>query len=157
LGEKAWEDIQMNKERIMFDSNSFDKMRTSGELGRIAASEKFEYYITSVQIEEIGNMPDKKKEERKDNLLALCSLRAHLVPIPAIVGYARSGLCLPVGDDDVLSDLLTVTRSNTRDAMIGSAAKRERCTVVTDDVRYSKKLKQNGIPTMTYQEFVQKV
>ena len=147
----------MDKERIMFDSNSFDKMHTSGELVKIAASERYEYYITSIQIEEIGNMPDEKKEKRKENLLALCCLRAHLVPIPAVVDYARVGLCLPVGDDDVFSDLLTETGSNTRDAMIGSAAKREGCTVVTDDLRYSKKLKQNGIPTMTYQEFIRVV
>lgn len=55
----------MDKERIMFDSNSFDKMHTSGELVKIAASERYEYYITSIQIEEIGNMPDEKKEKRE--------------------------------------------------------------------------------------------
>lgn len=147
----------MAKGRIMFDSNSFDKMHASGELEKIATSEKYEYYITSIQIEEIGSIPDEKEAERIDNLLALCCIRAHLVPIPSVVGNARVGLCLPVGDDDVLSDLLTVTRSNTHDAIIGSAAKREGCTVVTDDIRYSKKLKQNSIPTMTYDEFIRTI
>ena len=47
--------------------------------------------------------------------------------------------------------------SNIKDAMIGSAAKREMCIVVTNDKRFSKRLTQYSIPTMEYEEFIKNV
>lgn len=45
------------------------------------------------------------------------------------------------------------SRSNVKDAMIGEAAKREGCTLVTDDTKFISKLHKVGIPTMTFDEF----
>ena len=142
--------------RIMFDTNAFDKMCSSNDdVEKIIASDQYEYFITSVQIEEIGNIPDIKKEHRIQDLLVLCQIRAQLLFTPAVVGNARLGYCVAAGEDDVYSDLLKETRSNMNDAMIGSAAKIEQCTVVTDDDDFKKRLIKHGIPVLTYDEFIQ--
>ena len=140
----------------MFDTNAFDKMYTTDDdLDRIVASNKYEYYITSIQIEEIGNIPDSRKEQRKQNLMTLCKIGAQLLFVPAVVGHARLDCCVVADENDVYSDLLKVTHSNVNDAMIGSTAKRENCIVVTDDKDFSKRLKKHSVPTMTYNEFIQ--
>lgn len=142
--------------RIIFDSNAFDKMHSSeNTLNKISTSDKHEYYITSVQIEEIGNMRDEKREQRIRNLLALCRIRAHLLYTPAIVGHARAGFCVVTNEDDIYKDLLKATGNNIPDAMIGSTAYREGCTVVTDDKRFSNRLKAHSISAMTFDDFMQ--
>ena len=141
--------------RIMFDTNAFDKMHSSEtDVARIIESNKYEYYVTSVQIEEIGDIPDEKKEQRIKNLLALCMLRAHLLYTPAVFGYSRFGYCIIADENDIYEDLLTDSRNNVKDAMIGSTAYRENCTIVTDDKDFTKKLKAHSISTMTYDEFM---
>ena len=144
--------------KIMFDSNSFDKMWESDEdLEKIITSSIYTYYITSIQIEEIGNIPDKYRETRIKNLLALCKIRAHLLYTPAVVGFSRIGNCVLLSDEDIeiYKELLKETKSNIMDALIGTTAKREGCTIVTDDNDFSKKLKKCSVPTMTYNEFAQ--
>ena len=142
--------------RIMFDTNAFDKINASSEdLSRIVASNKYEFFITSIQVEEISNIPDSRKEQRTSNLLTLCKIRAHLLFVPAVVGHARLGFCVVSGSDDLYFDLLKQTHSNVNDAMIGSTAKRENCTVVTDDIDFSKRLRNHAVSTMTYEQFIQ--
>ena len=141
--------------RIMFDTNAFDKMCSSnGDVEKIIASDQYEYFITSVQIEEIGNIPDTNKEQRIQDLLMLCQIRAQLLFTPAAVDSGRVGYCVVGGEEDVYSELLNETRSNKNDAVIGSTAKREQCTVVTDDKDFKKRLKKNGIPILSYDEFI---
>ena len=142
--------------RIMFDSNAFDKMISAGiDLDRIAESTKHEYFITSIQIEELASIPDEKKEQRILNLLAMCKINARLLLTPTVVDHARIGFCVFANENDAYNDLLKCTKSNVNDAMIGSTAKRENCTVVTDDDDFSKRLAKLAIPRMTYEEFIQ--
>lgn len=140
--------------KIMLDSNAFDKMQNLDDLEKIVACDKYEYFITSIQIEEIGNIPDEKKEARIRNLLTLCKIRAKLLFVPAVLDHARVGLCSLVDKHDIYSDLLNPSRNNIHDAMIGSAAKRENCIVVTNDVDFIKKLHKHSIQTMRYEEFI---
>lgn len=141
--------------RIMFDTNAFDKMQSSSEdIERIVANDENEYFITSIQIEEINNIPDARKEQRAKNLLVLCKIGAQLVYVPAVLGHARLGWCVISSEDDIYNDLLKPTRSNVNDAMIGSAAKREQCTIVTDDIDFAKRLQKHNISTMTYETFI---
>ena len=141
--------------RIMFDTNAFDKMISAKtDLDRIAKSSKHEYFITSIQIEELANIPDNKREQRIRNLLALCTIRAKLIYVPAVMGYARVGFCVCAEDNDLYTELLNETKRNAPDAIIGSTAHRENCTVITDDARFIKRLAKLSIPTMKYQEFI---
>ena len=65
--------------RILFDSNTFDKMSESErDINLLISNPDIECYITSIQIEEIGNIPDNNIETRIRDLLALCKIRAHL-------------------------------------------------------------------------------
>lgn len=142
--------------RVMFDSNAFDKMISAEtDLDRIAESTKHEYFITSIQIEELANIPDDKREQRILNLLAMCKINARLLLTPAVIDHARIGFCVFADENDVYNDLLKASKSNVNDAMIGSTAKRENCTVVTDDDDFSKRLTKHSIPRMTYEEFIQ--
>ena len=138
--------------RIMFDSNVFDKIHNSSEdLDRIVSFKENEYYITSIQKSELESISD---EIKKQALLSICFEATQNIPTPAIAGLSKAGDCVVVDEDDVYSELLNATHSNMKDAMIGSAAKREGCTVITNDVRFSKRLKTCEIPTMSYDDFM---
>ena len=90
----------------MFDTNAFDKMYSSDDtLNKITHSDKNEYCITSIQIEEIGDIPDSKKEQRIRNLLALCEIKAQLLLVPAVVGRSRVGYCIPSDENELYERL----------------------------------------------------
>lgn len=139
--------------KLMFDTNTFDKMLLSS-IDKMLSCEEHDYYITSIQIEELGNIPDTKKEQRIQNLISLCMLRAHLLYTPAVIGATRIGLSVLADENDAYESLLNENKSNINDAIIGSTAKRENCTVVTNDGRFARKLKANDIPAITFEEFV---
>ena len=141
--------------RIMFDTNAFDKiLNSSDDLEILTVCGNNEYFITSIQEAELESIPD---DCRRQTLLSVCKKVAQKTPTPAIVGYSKVGDCVLVDADDVYSDLLLETHSNIKDAMIGSAAIREMCIVVTNDKRFSKRLTQYSIPTMEYEEFIKSV
>lgn len=143
----------MNK-KIMFDTNAFDKLIKNDLWEKIISTEKYEYYITSIQIEELASIPDEKKEQRILNFLALCAMKVRLLYVPAVFGYARFGFSVLTDINDIYSKLLNCTKSNVKDAMIGSTAKRENCCVVTDDKKFIKKLNENLVDTMKFDDFV---
>lgn len=141
------------KQKIMFDTNSFgclfdniDKYEENND--------KYEFYITPVQIEEIAQIKDKDLEKRINNFMELAKIRPILVPAIAALDHCRVGLCV-LGDSDksTYELLLNETKSNVNDALIGDAAKRENCTLITDDVKFIRKLKKLNINTLTLKEF----
>ena len=56
--------------------------------------------------------------------------------------------------NDIYSKLLNSTHSNVKDAMIGSTAKREHCCIITDDKRFLKKLRDNHIENIMFDDFI---
>ena len=79
-----------------------------------------------------------------------------MVPNILVLGYSRLGLSVFADENDTTYEsLLFESRSNVKDVMIGEAAKREGCTLVTDDTKFISKLHKVGIPTMTFDEFAQ--
>ena len=148
-------------EKFMFDSNAFSSLLDSGFdwINFFTKCEgKYEFYVTALQIEELSDIPDSKKETRIRHLLCLCQMRAKMVPNIFVLGYGRLGLSVFANENDTTyEDLLFESRSNIKDAMIGEAAKRERCTLVTDDAKFISKLHKVGIPTMTFDVFSKKV
>ena len=143
----------MNK-KIMFDSNAFDKFIGSNLWNKVVLSDEYDFYITSIQIEELAAIPDEKKEQRIRNFLVLCSMKVKLLYVPAILGYSRYGFSVLTDKNDVYFKLLNETHSNIKDAMIGSSAKHECCCVVTDDKRFIKKLNDNLIMNMRFDDFI---
>ena len=147
--------------KIMFDSNAFSSLINS-EINWpsfFAKHEsKYEFYVTAVQVEELSEIPDDKKELRIQHMLCLCAMKAKLIPNILILGYGRLGFSVFAdAKDTTYAELLFENRSNVKDAMIGEAAKREGCVLVSDDGKFIKKLNKVGIPTMTFAEFIQSV
>lgn len=144
-------------DKIMFDSNAFSSLLNSDMDWTNFFSKcegKYEFYVTAVQIEELTEIPDSKKESRIRHMLCLCKMRAKMVPNILVLGYGRLGLSVLADENDTTyEDLLFESRKNVKDAMIGEAAKREGCTLVTDDTKFISKLHKVGIPTMTFDEF----
>ena len=143
--------------KIMFDSNAFSRLIDS-HLDQqdffTKCTEKYEFFVSSIQVEELAQIGDNKKERRIQHALCLCQMRAKLVNASAVLGYARLGLCVVCGEgESVYHRLLTATKGNVKDAMIGEVAQREGCVLITDDTRFASKLTAEAIPTMTFQEF----
>lgn len=88
------------------------------------------------------------------HILCLCKMKATIVPTSIVMGYGRLGFCaFSDKDDTTYEDLLIENRSNVHDAMIGDAAKREGCLLITNDGRFMKKLHRNSIDTMSFEGF----
>lgn len=143
--------------KIMFDSNAFSSLLNSDMDWTNFFSKcegKYEFYVTAIQIEELTGIPDSKKELRIQHMLCLCKMRAKMVPNILVLGYGRLGLSVLADENDTTyEDLLFENLKNVKDAMIGEAAKREGCTLVTDDTKFIAKLHKVGIPTMTFEAF----
>ena len=145
----------------MFDSNAFSSLLNS-DLDWTdffpKCERKYEFYVTAIQIEELTEIPDSMKETRLQHMLCLCQMRAKMVPNILVLGYGRLSLSIFADENDTTyEDLLFENRRNVKDAMIGEAAKREGCTLVTDDTKFISKLHKVGIPTITFDEFTRKV
>jgi len=118
--------------KIMFDTNVFDKLPEFIELIRDSATQ-YEYYITTIQIDELCDIPDHKIDIRKRNFLMLADLRARLVPLSVfILGCARLGYAR-LGEGEVFNKILNSNRSNIEDAAIADTAVYEGCTLITND------------------------
>ena len=144
-------------DKIMFDSNAFSSLLNSDLDWTNFFSKcegKYEFYATAIQIEELTEIPDSKKELRIRHMLCLCQMRAKMVPNILVLGYGRLGFSILADEKDTTyEDLLFESRRNIKDAMIGEAAKREDCILVTDDAKFILKLNKAGIPTMTFEAF----
>lgn len=146
--------------KFMFDTNAFSSLLASHvdwSAFFSAHKNEFEFFITAVQVEELAKIPDKDMENRIRHLLCLCCMNVKLVPTIGVVGKSRLGLCILGNRQDMYAQLLNENRSNISDAMIGDAAYREGCTLITDDRKFINKLNAAQIPTMTFQEFCESI
>lgn len=139
--------------KIMFDTNVFDKLPEFIELIRDSATQ-YEYYITTIQIDELCDIPDHKIDIRKRNFLMLADLRARLVPLSVfILGYARLGYAR-LGEGEVFNKILNSNRSNIEDAVIADTAVYEGCTLITNDDDLYERMKKNGYDVMKFDDFI---
>lgn len=142
--------------KVMFDTNAFSALMNSNIdwTSFFSNCTDYEFYVTAIQVEELAEISDEKKELRISHLLCLCEMRAKMVPTLMVLGYGRLGFAVLGDENDITyENLLNESRNNVHDAMIGEAAKREGCILVTNDIRFAKKLGANGIQTMTFDEF----
>ncbi|SHL31791.1 PIN domain-containing protein [Anaerocolumna jejuensis DSM 15929] len=140
--------------KIMFDSNVFDKLPDFIEKMR-KSSIQYEYYITSIQIDELCTIPDKKLEIRKRNILMLADIRARLIPTSVFVYDSTSYDYAASGDGTVYKKILNENISNKEDAIIADTAVFEGCTLITEDSRFYDKMKKNNYDVMRFDDFIQ--
>lgn len=145
----------MEKIRIMFDTNAFDKIKSDVPLLK-NATEKYEFYITSIQIEELAAIPDDKKNIRISNLKNLCQIRPIVVPTPFTFDHVDFG-CFTFHSEPKYSQFLNENKSNMNDALIAAAATYEKCILVTDDKWITHKMELAKENVMSYQNFITNV
>jgi len=141
--------------KIMFDTNVFDKLPKIIEKIKKSAEVQYEYYITTIQIEELCEIPDTKKDIRVKNILMLAELRAKLVPISLLIlnGRARLGY-VRLGSGEVYRKIVKSNGSNTDDAVIADTAVSEGCTLITEDKALYTRMKNNGYDVMYLDDFI---
>lgn len=143
-------------QKVMFDCNTFSKLLQLSDWQEFLAKAraKYELCVASIQVEELAQIPDSKKETRIQHIFCLCEMKATIVPTAVVLGYGRLGFCAFADENDTTyEELLNESKNNIHDAMIGDAAKREGCLLITNDDRFAKKLRRNGIETMSFEEF----
>lgn len=140
--------------KVMLDSNVFDRLPEFIDIFK-KGQKDIEYYITTVQIDELCEIKDDKVETRKNRILMLAILRPTLVPISvfalngrAYLGYAR------LGEGEVFKKMLTGNDKDIDDAIIADTAVYEHCTLITDDKRLYNRMKRNNYDVMTIDEFI---
>ena len=145
--------------RIMFDANAFSYLLKQNKFNLLEKStDKYEYYITEIQVRELAEIPDHKRDWRIAHALCLCKMRAKLVNVRGVYGITHYGCCSYSNEtENTYKKLLNQNRSNIDDALIGDAAKRENCTLITDDTRFINKLNANGICTMKFSDFLNSI
>lgn len=142
----------MQKTKVMFDTNAFDM--ACKESRYIAdCLDHITIYVTSIQVEELSNIPDDRKEIRLNNFLTLCDLRPCL--IPTIFTFDRIDFAHFSFETEPIYDyLVKEDKSNINDALIGATAYHEKCVLITDDKELTKRMKKvQDAQVMTYEDF----
>lgn len=141
----------------MFDSNIFDRLPEIIPKIKNSAEKQYEYYITTVQIEELCKIPDDKMETRIRNIITLTELRAKLVPTSiSVLGKARLGYAR-LGYGEVYNKILNGHKNNIEDAIIADTAVYEGCTLVTEDKDLYNRMQKNGYEVMYFSEFMDSI
>jgi len=144
--------------KIMFDSNVFDQLPSIIDKIKYSSESQYEYYITTIQVEELCEIPDEKIEKRKTNILMLADLRAKLVPISLMIlnGRARIGYAR-LGTGEVYNSILNEKRSNIDDAVIADTAVFEGCTLITEDKNLYNRMHRTNYDVMFLDEFLETI
>lgn len=139
--------------KIMFDTNVFDQLQNYMEMIK-KSTNKYQYFITTIQIDELCEIPD--IATRKNNFLMLADLRATLVPLSVCIlnGIAHLNY-VRLGNGEVYEQILSPSHNNINDAAIADTAVYENCTLVTDDKDFYKKMKRQGYASMKFNDFLQ--
>ena len=145
----------MEKKKIMFDSNAFDKVILEDSTIDLLISKLSicEYYLITTQYDELNRITNIEKKNKilgiieKLNMTTTCTT-------PAIYGKVKYGRARYGGDDTVFVKVIFKTRKNINDALIASSAISENCIVITNDKNFYRKMKYNNYPVMTFEEFI---
>jgi len=142
---------------VIFDSNVFDGLVDGRmDLTLIAKSKErgYSYFITSLQSDEIANIPDSKRDKRKMMILFLILVKPDVLPIETFV-FNHSRLDFgKLGNAEVYSKLLKSDNSNINDALIGETAFNNKYILVSEDKELIKNFIKLGGDGKTITEFV---
>ena len=143
-------------QKIMFDSNVFDRLPRIIDRIKKSAGTQYEYYVTTIQVQELCEIPDWKKGVRITNVLMLADLRARLVPLSVFIlnGKARLGYSR-LGSGAVYRKILNSCHSNIDDAAIADTAVFEGCILVTEDKDLHRRMSEHGYEVMHLADFLE--
>lgn len=143
--------------KVMFDNCAFDHLcelvddiflffeKTQG---------KIEYYTTAIQIEEIAQTGDDKKDIRIFKTLCLAKMRPIIVNTPFVFDETPFGL-LEFSDEE--SETYDYIKGNSKkhihDAIIGDVSSLHDFVLITDDTRLTEKSSNMKVTTMSSFDF----
>ncbi|MFD3912753.1 hypothetical protein [Streptomyces sp. NPDC058603] len=144
--------------RVVFDSNAIDQIAESvgafEALKTAVTAGDLEVLYTHVTMDELTAIPD---QERRSWLVLLMADLGRLVPTgSAAVDFSRVNFCRVGSDAD--EDLMDALRSgnikHTRDALIASTARYEKCALVTNERRLTGRSREWGIDVLSTRELL---
>ena len=136
----------------MLDSNAFDRLHEVIPTIKSKLSE-IDFYVATVQVEEIAIIPDEKRDVRKRDFLTMIELRPHLVPHTFTFDAFDFGH-FSFEIEPKYWSILKSTKSNKKDALIAATAIRNGCTLVTNDTELTKKMNQAGESVLSFDAFI---
>lgn len=142
--------------RILIDCNCIDFLLTN-EIDFLEKKSKYNYFVSSSVVEEIATIPDDKKNKRICLFLALCKIGASFLNDSCfILGKARLGFS-NLGNGTVYSQILNESHNNIRDSIIADTAVTNDCILLTNDLKFCKKMNKLGYAALSFEEFIKKM
>jgi rRNA-processing protein FCF1 len=138
--------------RVMFDNDVLNKI-VEGQLDvdYIIKLDKFEFYATHIQSDQVNNCPD--NEKRALLILNLTKLSPIVLPTESFVlGTSRLGEA-KLGNGVVLDDLRKENQKHTPDALIGEVAIKKGILLVTNDKTLRYRVNVNSGRAINLDEF----
>lgn len=152
--EKINQSQEKPKQRIIFDSNIFDKL-IIGELSNNEIEDSkingFEYFITHVQTDEISKCSD--EEKRKKLTLFFVVLKPTVVGTESfVIGTSRLGFA-KLSDGQTFEKLRKGNLKYTNDALIGEVALKNDLVLVSEDKQLRNKVNSESGKAISFKEF----
>lgn len=138
--------------RVMFDNDILNKI-VEGQIDMdyIIKSNKFEFYATHIQSDQVSRCPD--NEKRAMLTLNLTKLAPRLLPTESFVlGTSRLGEA-KLGDGKVLEGLRQENQNHTEDALMGEVAIKKGILLVTNDKTLKSRVNSNSGRAINLKEF----
>lgn len=139
--------------RVVFDSNAIDPVAdTPGAYETLEAAVKagtLDVMYTHVTIDELVAIPDL---DRRGWLVLLMVSLGRVVPTgDTVADFSRVNFCRVGADEDeeIVEALRSGSIDHTRDALIASTARFERCALVTNERRLANRSRERGIEVLT--------
>lgn len=144
--------------RAVLDTNAVDAFVEAGAFGYLVARRDagcIDLMFTHIAIEELLAIADLGRR----TLLTLHLVSyARLVPTGVFVlDYSRLGMARLGFGDEPFEAWRAEGMNNTRDALVVSAARFERCPVVSNDKRFRGRANRNGVEAITSVEALRRI
>lgn len=138
--------------RVMFDNDILNKIVEGKiDIDRIIKSNKFEFYATHIQTDQVSRCPD--NEKRALLTLNLTKLSPIVLPTESFVlGKSRLGEA-KLGDGGTLEKIRKENLKHTEDALIGEVAIKKGILLVTNDKTLKSRVNANGGRAINLEEF----
>jgi predicted nucleic acid-binding protein len=144
------------EDRFMLDTHIFDAILSSQNACDVF-SMGHKYYVCHIQKNEIDAINDPLKADKKAKLLALIKkINPEIVPTESFVlGFSALGQA-KLGNGGYIEDLRKGNINNTKDALIGEAAIKNNCVLITDDDVLRKRVIDLGGKAISFNDYKNK-
>ncbi|MEM4254480.1 MAG: hypothetical protein QXR48_03810 [Candidatus Woesearchaeota archaeon] len=141
-----------DKIRVMFDNDVLNKIAEGQiDIDKIIQSDKFVFYATHIQTDQVSRCPD--EEKRKILTLNLTKLEPIILPTESFIsGTSRLGEA-KLGDTKALDKIRQQNPNHAEDALIGEVAIKKGILLVTNDKTLKARVNANGGRAVNLEEF----